>query len=339
MSELPRSRTTEVRAAARDLVDALEQGTAISPVLMKAQKLARLQRDADAQAWLHLETVGFPERSEDAHLGRCAKYAQRFFKNGTMFQPSLPELEARMKAAEVALSKLQPIGLSSPIEHHTAANATKAVLETVQTQNAWISENFAGTQKSYQTLRHGIYRYAVDTLIAVELGDVAESVFEAARLSVDRFVASFAPQAAEQLVAANERLRDDTNEGRAAALMACRRFLVSIADAVFPPREAPIPDRGGRLRKVGPEEYKNRLLAFLEQGASTTAASLVTAEFDRLVASLEALNNLVCKGVHADVAEGEAHLAVIHTYTFVAEIARVSLEHSPRQSEASLEHR
>lgn len=320
------SRIDEARQAARDLVAALEDhATPIAQVLMKGQKLARLLRDADAQMWLEYESTGYPQTAQGVVLGHCGKYALRFFKDGTMYMPSLPELEARMKAAEAQLSRLQPASMSSPIKDYLVAGATQQVLASVSTQNARLSEAFVAASTAYQKMRGSIYTYAVDTLIAVELGDAAESVFESARLEVDKFVREKVPRGAEQLVAANDRMRDGTNEGRAAALMACRRFLVSVADAVFPSRSEPHIDSKGRQRKVGPDEYKNRLLAFLESRSSSshTDAVLVSSQLDLLAARFDALNELVCKGVHAEVTVEEARLAIIETYIVVAEVCRV----------------
>jgi hypothetical protein len=323
-----RSRLDEARQAARELVTALEDhATPIAQVLMKGQKVARLLRDQDAQTWLHYESNGYPETSMKVALGRCGKYALRFYPDGKMYRPSLPELEARMKATEAHLSSLKPSNISSPIENYVVAGATEKVLSSVATQNSWVREAFVGASTSYQKMRNSIYSYAVDTLISVELGDAAESVFESARLGVDKFVREKVPRGAEQLVAANDRMLDGTNEGRAAALTACRRFLVSVADAVFPARREPYVDSKGRQRKVGPDEYKNRLLAFLESGSRSgrTDATLVLSQLEVLATRFDALNDLVCKGVHAEVTEAEAQLALIETYVFVAQVARVQM--------------
>jgi hypothetical protein len=317
----------EAREGAKSLTAALEEGLPISQVLMKAQKVARLLRDTDAQTWLQYETNGYPQSAEGISLGHCGKYAMRFYGNGTMYTPSLPELEARAKAAEAELMKMQPVGLSAPVENPIVAAATERVMKSIATQNTWLREGFVQASANYQKLRNAIYRYAVDTLIAIELGDVAASVFEEARIRVDRFVSEKVPKGAEQLVAANDRLREDSAEARAAALMACRRFLVSVADAVFPPRVEPHVDGRGKTRKVGPEEYKNRLLAFVESGlAGSTTLGLVSAQLEHLVARLDALNDLVCKGVHANVTDEEARLATIETYIFVSEVARVPVD-------------
>jgi hypothetical protein len=46
----------------------------------------------------------------------------------------------------------------------------------------------------------------------------------------------------------------------------------------------------------------------------------------RLAARLDAIYEKTCKGVHVDVTEAEARLAVIHTYLFLGEIA----QHAPK---------
>ena len=76
---------------------------------------------------------------------------------------------------------------------------------------------------------------------------------------------------------------------------------------------------------MGSDEYKNRLLAFVDREIkSESSQSVVAAEIEHLAARLDAVYEKTCKGVHSDVSKDEARLAVIQTYLFVAEIARIS---------------
>jgi hypothetical protein len=320
------TRIDEARGTARDLLRALEDDDAsANQVLMKAQKLARLMRDEDAQEWLKFEMYGYPAKSDEVELGRCVEYAWRFNGADVAIRQSLPKLEAEFKAAEALLQKMQQWSApNSPIENYLAAAATQKVLTSVAAANNAMRQGYVATADRYQRVRGSIHRYAVDALIAIELGDAVESTFEAARAEVDAFVAHCAPKAAGQLVAASERMRDGTNEGRSAALTACRRLLVSVADAVFPAQSVDHVDGRGRKRKIGPEEYKNRLLAYVESRlSSATTRSLVIAQLEHVAARLDALNENVCRGVHADVTEAEARLTLIDSYVFLAELARL----------------
>jgi hypothetical protein len=174
-------------------------------------------------------------------------------------------------------------------------------------------------------MKSALHAYITDSYLALQLGDIVESVFEEARSVVDTFIRANVPRAAEQIVSMNERLKDNDAESRALALTSCRRLFLSLADAVFPAREDNYIDSKGKSRSVGKDQYKNRLIAFLdEKSIGNDQLSILESEIDYLAARLDKVYELSCKGVHADVSVDEARLAVIHTYLFVAEIAKTT---------------
>jgi hypothetical protein len=73
-----------------------------------------------------------------------------------------------------------------------------------------------------------------------------------------------------------------------------------------------------RAREVGIEQYKNRLLAYLETRIqSGTTRATISAQLTDLAARLDTLYEHACKAVHDNVDDGEARLVVIQTYMFV----------------------
>jgi hypothetical protein len=312
------------RAAARSLVDALESGQVpVDQCLMIAHRLARLMRDTDAQTWLQLEEQGYPKDITPSALGSCFKYAQRWHPDGTVYAPSLPHLEATAHGYEVVLGKLQAPTLTKPTAGFIESNSTLKVMETLTKQIMEARDLYATAKTSFVRARSVLHRYASDMAIALEFGDVAEGIFDAARAEVDTFVRSTWPQASEQLLGVAERMREQDAESLSNALTSCRRVLKTVADVVFPPRSAPYTDGAGKTRKVGEEEYVNRLLAFLETRArSKSSANIVDSNVTHLAARLVTVNDKASKGVHTDVSLSEARLCVIHTYLFLAEVAR-----------------
>ena len=160
--------------------------------------------------------------------------------------------------------------------------------------------------------------------IAIELGDIAQDIFEGARSAVDSFVRAHCPKAAEKLIAINERMSDKSGESRTAALTSCRRLLMTVADSMFPARDSEWMDGTGKSRKVGVEQYKNRLLAYLAEQESASSQEIILSGIEHLAARLDAVYEKTCKGVHVEVSEQEARLAVIHTYLFIGEVASSS---------------
>jgi hypothetical protein len=321
------------REVAADLLDELETDAApISQSLMRAKRLARLLRDEDAQAWLTLETNGYPDGFDLASLGSCGRYAVeggRVTSEGKYYAQSLPRIESELRASESAL----PIPSSGPplkVDDYVQAGATAQVLRGVEQQAENARTRYTNWSSLNASMRAAIHAYATDASLALELGDAAESIFEAARRDVDVFVRAHAPRAAQHLLAISERMRESDGESLSSAMSSCRRLLAAVADAVFPPRTEEFVDRAGNKRKVGPEEYKNRLLAFAEQsvGSDGTRAILST-DLEHLAARLDAVYEKACKGIHTDVTLDEARLAVIGTYIFLAEIARVAAPLTP----------
>jgi hypothetical protein len=317
------TRIEEARRVALSLLDDLEGSTSrIDAVLMKAKRLARLMRDTDAQLWLDLETRGYPSDFSFAQLGTCQKYAvsggRLTLATSKYYDQSLPEIEANMESNQALLDSLRASPTpNAKVKDFFEQQATEALMATQLKVQASQTQQYARSRTLLASMKSGVHNYATDTYLAIELGDVAENIFETARHEVDRFVRSHCPKAAEKLIAINERMGDGSLESRAAALTSCRRLLMSVADSVFPARDEKWKDSSGRARKVGTDQYKNRLLAFLAEASyELSSHELVESELEHLAARLDAIYEKTCKGVHVDVSEQEARLAVIHTYLF-----------------------
>jgi hypothetical protein len=298
-------------------------GAPIERCLMLAQRLARLMRDEDSQRWLDLEQRGYPDELPPGHLGNCSRYAYRFNDGKVVTPGSLPYLETAKRAAEAVLEKTNPPTVTGMAKDFIGAGATKAVLDSINESIKLARDTFVLASTNYSRQRAMLHRWATDMLISLELGDVAEGIFEAARASVDVFIAAHAPRAAEQLVALNESMRNGEGESLSQALTSCRRLLMTIADAMFPSRAEPYKDRKGTARLVGPEQYKNRLMAYLAGTVESDGSlAILDADLAHLAARLDAVYEKACKGVHNEVDKAEAQLTVIHTYLFLAEVAR-----------------
>ena len=342
-------RMQQALAAADDALATLESGTAdAGQCLMKLKPLARLVRDADAQAWLDNETRGYPGDFDFSELRTCEKYVResgRLTADGKYYPQSLPEIEASVIAAREGIAAFKFPDQFSPSLHsanemENTGTSMNYVVKNLTENLASKSGANAAALKSWTKVLHGIrgglHNYAADAHIAISFGDVAESIFDGARLLVDTFVRDHCPRAAEQLLAVNERARESNPESMSAALTSCRRLFVSVADAVFPPRAEPHLGRDGKSRKVGPEEYKNRLLAYVESRAASDSSSVILgAQLQHLASRLDAVHEKTCKGVHANISQDETRLTIIETYLFLAEVARLRSSECPAQEEAS----
>ncbi|AVY93789.1 hypothetical protein DAI18_06835 [Microvirgula aerodenitrificans] len=332
------SRVAEARSVASALLDDLESSTSqIDAILMRAKRLARIMRDTDAQSWLDFETTGYPESFSFSELGSCRKYAAASGRlnvaTSKYYWHSLPMLEADATSEELLMSTLNPAAsINSKAKDFLEKNATEALMATqLKFQNAQ-KKNYAHAKSLFASIKSGIHSYATDVYLAIELGDIAQDIFESTRDEIDNFVRVHAPQAAEKLIAINDRMTENSTESRTAALTSCRRLLMTVADSLFPPRDVDWSDAGGRPRKVGVDQYKNRLIAYISENTKSEGnASILESDLAYLAARLDAIYEKTCKGVHVDVTKQEARLAVIHTYLFIGELALCKNSAQPPQ--------
>lgn len=332
------SRIAMARSTARELLNDLETGrVGVAACLMKAKRLARLMRDRDAQFWLDLEMRGYPSGFSFSKLGTCQHFAReggRLSEDNKYWTQSLPELEGDIRITQASMAGLQfpshiaPSASSQSNIDMAGMNVKAAVTHLTDSfMNALGNreKRLRDVTKLFHGLTSALHNYATETHLALEVGDIAEDIFEQARGSVDQFIRATCPESVEQLVAIHERMREGSDEALAQALTSCRRILAAVADAVFPPKDTPYEDATGTERRVGKEQYKNRLLAFIgDKVSSDSTKSMLGADIEHLAARLDAVYEKACKGVHADVTAVEARLAIIETYIFLAEVARAA---------------
>jgi hypothetical protein len=107
-------------------------------------------------------------------------------------------------------------------------------------------------------------------------------------------------------VAALERAKNE--EDIAQAAISCRRYMERLADVLFPARSS---DHNGR--KVGKDQYRNRLWAFIADNAPGNLARMtgLGKEVDRLIAEFNA-------GLHSDQEKSRLLRALADAATFTA---------------------
>lgn len=116
-----------------------------------------------------------------------------------------------------------------------------------------------------------------------------------------------------------------------------RRLLQSIANAVFPPHTQAFVDSRGKKHDVGADDYKNRLLAFIDQRLSSRAAVVRRshgAEIEAFSSRIDALYEKASKGVHATITVDEVRLVVISAYLVLAEVVQLATESAPTDGPA-----
>jgi len=171
---------------------------------------------------------------------------------------------------------------------------------------------------------HRVFAYLCTVERDLSYIGVNADIFERHRRRAESFLAKIAPQVLDQFTAAYRRAREDDAESKTHALTTCRRILESVADVVYPPRPEPVVDSGGKTRKVGAENYVNRLWMFASEAMSgSTQSKLLLAALGDFGARIDAVYSQANKGVHANVTQAEVDTCVMQTYLLAGEILRV----------------
>ena len=123
--------------------------------------------------------------------------------------------------------------------------------------------------------------------------------------------------------------RAETDEQYAQVSATCRRILETVADRLFPPTKD---ERSGH--KLGPTNYRNRLLAFVEdQTKSVTQVELIASGLDLFAAHVEKLQDLANKGIHSEIQREGARRALLRTVFILDDIVSLRPESFPIRPE------
>jgi hypothetical protein len=120
-----------------------------------------------------------------------------------------------------------------------------------------------------------------------------------------------------------ENLRSDNQEDWANAVHSCRRLLQTVADVIYPPRDAKTISSGSKTRTIqlGPDNYINRLATFCEERSNSKRFNELVGSHLALVGDrLDAVFKAAQKGSHANVSREEASRTVIYTYLLIGDI-------------------
>ncbi len=124
----------------------------------------------------------------------------------------------------------------------------------------------------------------------------------------------------------------ETDEQYAQVSATCRRVLEFVADRLFPPITE---ERDGH--KLGPKNYRNRLLAFVEdQTKSAAQVELIASGLDLFAAHVEKLQNLANKGIHSEIQREGARRALLRTVFILDDLVALRPESFPMKPQYDL---
>jgi hypothetical protein len=313
-SREPVQRKQEALLLAEELLSDIELSRlAPAEIVRKASRLARITDDEKALKWLTFEVTGYPspltpEASQAARRSGRVRMEKR--DEGLQAMASTRGLAALRADADACMAELStPTGTAQNLAiENSRMHRRNGLLSQVGSSTSLI-EKVVGA----------VHLYVSGVFHSLRFGAAAETAFEVVRREVDAGIQRLVPDALPMLSAAFERASSENPEDWASAAATCRRLLKKIADAVRPPG----PDVGGR--KMGPENYVNRLVAWIEERIkSGTLRDHVVADLEYLGRRLDAADAGGHKGAHAEVQRFDAARFVAGTYLLVGDILRAA---------------
>lgn len=237
--------------------------------------------------------------------------------------PGVGELQREIEHFEQCLKDLQlPPGMG---EFDTAA-----FTDRYAKRKGLIRDRLRANQTVLERIRTRCLDYAsrVEKQLAAQAANV--HFLEEVQSSVNNFFAARSADAYTKLMKATELAQKTDAEDQALLLTSVRRALKSVADCLYPPIQDEVLCQDGKSRKMGEEQYLNRLHEFCMRILSgSTADEMIKAEIEYLAAFMRRLNELASKGVHSDVSRSEAKQGLIGVYLFLSNIVnRMEMETS-----------
>ncbi len=302
----------------------------MSNIVLKCLRLCRLMNDEDGILLFTYESTGYPSTPDGmtSDSWRIAQLAGRRYKrketvdgetitNEYAKTQLLPDLEEAIVAQKIRLSAATDpdVSISSANPHQYV----HAPLGNATERNSIVT-SIRDNQNLIQKIKGNLYSYVLSIYNKLMYGNIIEDTFTKSRLAVNDKLAEICPKAIEKFVAVYNNMDSDNPEDWANAVHSCRRVLLDLADALYPPSDEPI-ICGNKQIKVGAEQYINRLIQFiLSKNGSRTYSQIVGADLASVGERLDAIYNATNKGTHRDVSKEEAARYIVHTYLLISDI-------------------
>lgn len=316
----------------------------LTNIALKASRLARLLNEYDAQKIMEFEAGGYPSIPEGIppDIWRLAVIAGRKYevkdeetgetKQYAYVQP-IAEWEQIVNTTEKAIEAAREPDVSI-----VSANPYQYVYpplgHSMERQTIRTSARTAATRIAER--KSVIYRYILRKHYELKFSGIADDIFSRTRERVDSNIGKYVPEGVQKLSAIHDNLRSENAEDWSNAVHSCRRILLDLANAIFPPQEEDRikTEKGETLTiKLGKEQYINRLMAFIEDHSSSARFRHIVGSHLRFIGErLDSIVQAAQKGSHdVIVSPQEADRYVIYTYMVMGDILSL-LEDTPEQS-------
>jgi hypothetical protein len=289
-------------------------------VVRKTSRLARLLDDAAAGSWLAYESGGYPIPLDDESSGAVARSHRETGKDDEGRQLYSTQIVSEIEQEIDGTLAQIAVAAGGGTSHADVAllverdrTATLSALRNHATERRGLLDRIIGA----------LYVYVSDRYQELRFGASVEGAFEVVRSRVDAEIADLVPEGLGMISAAFEGAASNNPEHWANAASTCRRLLKAAADRLRPAGQ-PIELESGKKIAMGPGNYVNRLVAWVnEQATSATAARVIAADLDYLGNRLDAVDAAGQKGAHDLVDRFDASRFITGTYLVLGDILRL----------------
>lgn len=149
----------------------------------------------------------------------------------------------------------------------------------------------------------------------------ADSFLMSVQNEVNTYFLSRSEDTYKKLRKATDLLAGNSSEDNALLLTSIRRAIHSAADYFYPPVDSDVVCIDGRTRKMGNDQYLNRLHEFvLKSFGKSTSTDMIKAELEHLMVFAKRVNEIASKGFHSHVTDSEAKQGLLGLYLFLANV-------------------
>lgn len=327
------TRSQQQLELAKELLDDVELSR-LPPeqLLLKASRLARLVDDTATVRWVGWELNGYPNNQDaKSWMRRFGRFTNEQLNLGYWIplagiSGSIASMQVQIQTLTVpniqfAPSSANPNEFVTGFAGTTAQKATEPVnqiLTRLQSLTTAVSDLSAIRSRVLAAV-HG---FAVKVYHELSFADVAESIFERFKTTIDALMQEAAPDVLEKVPSVYDRLAERDPEAISQAMNTVRRMIKVFADRVYPPSEVPR-EVDGQKYEIGSDKVLNRIKLYLHDKCPSGSRR------DRLNRTLRDVYDRCSAGSHGDITSDEAKALFLQAYLALGEVLAVTTQPPP----------
>jgi hypothetical protein len=198
---------------------------------------------------------------------------------------------------------------------------TAAFTDRYNQQKAMLRLRISALNTIWSRTKTRCLNYLIRMEKQFEAQNKAESFFIKVQNDVNNYFESKSDDVYTKLLKTGQLIDSENQEDQSLLLTQVRRAIKAVADYYYPPKDVQTLCSDGEMRKLGEDEYLNRLQEYIAKNLSSSSSNeLLKAELDYLVTIVRRLNDVASKGVHGIPSTFEAKQGFLSLYFFLFNI-------------------